>query len=424
MGAFSYRALNAEGKVVKGTIEGDSERQVRAQLRTQKLKPISVNSTRAKPSTSNTSTNAKTAKTSKITEKKTFSFASFSGGTKFSVRDLTLFTRQLASMIQSGMTVDESLQSVAKQSRKDKVKQVVLQVRSRVLEGLELGQAMAEHPRAFNDMYRAMVRAGEKSGFLGPVLTRLAEYTETSQHTQQKVKAALVYPCVLLLATISIVAFLMVKIVPQMSQVFERADQKLPVTTQMVIGISNFLQHYWYVLFAAIGLLIVGWIRWLTIPANRLRWHRALLKLPIVKHVVIEANTSRFAATLGLLLDSGVPLLEGLTISSQVMSNDVLKKHSQEVTTQVKEGGSLHRALDQQVVFPPLLVQMAASGERNGTLSEQLQYAAKNQERELEMQISTALSILEPVTILIMAGMVGFIMYAILTPIFSMSNLV
>lgn len=412
MAAFSYRALNADGKMVKGTLEGDSERQIRNQLRAQLLKPISVSSTRAKPQ----------SKTDNADNKPSFTL-SF-GATKFSVRELTLFTRQLASMIESGMTVDESLQSVAKQTRKDKVKEVVLQVRSRVLEGLELAQAMSEHPKAFNSMYRAMVRAGEKSGFLGPVLIRLAEYTETSQHTQQKIKAAMVYPCVLLLATIAIVSFLMVKIVPQMAQVFERGEQALPATTQFLISTSYFLQHFWYVIIGVVILLGILWTQWLKKPANRRRWHQQLLKMPIVKHVVTEANTARFAATLGMLLDSSIPLLEGLTISSQVITNDVIKQSAEVVTNSVKEGGSLHKAMEQQQVFPPLLVQMASSGERNGTLSEQLQYAARNQERELELQISAALSILEPVTILIMASMVGFIMYAILTPIFAMSSLV
>ena len=322
------------------------------------------------------------------------------------------------------MTVDESLQSVSRQTRKEKVKQIVLQVRSRVLEGLGLAQAMAEYPKAFNDMYRSMVSAGEKSGFLGPVLIRLAEYTETSQHTQQKIKAAMIYPCVLLLATIGIVWFLMVSIVPQMSAFFERADQELPWSTQFVMSSSHFLENYWWLIVVIIIAIVVACSYWIKIPANRLRWHKALLKLPIIKHVVLEANTARFGATLGMLLDSGVPLLEGLNISSQVMSNSVLKKHAELVGDAVKEGTSLHKAMDQQEAFPPLLVQMAASGERNGTLAEQLQYASSNQERELELQISSALSILEPMTIVIMASMVGFIMYAVLSPIFSMSSMV
>jgi len=411
MGAFSYRALDAAGKVVKGTLEGDSERQVRAQLRRRQLKPISVDSVKAQ-------------KQQLLNVDGRHRFGRRLIPTRLAIKELTLLTRQLASLVQSGMPIDECLQAVARQTRKDKVQQIVLQVRSRVTEGLSLAQAMAEHPRVFDDMYRAMVSAGEKAGFLGPVLERLAEYTENSQYMRQKLLSAIIYPLVLMLVTIAIVTILMVEVVPELTGIFTRAQQQLPFSTTLLIAISDFLSNYGPACLLGLLLSISGCMYWLQKPNNRLLFHRLLLKVPTISHIIIQSNTAQFAATLSLLLDSGVPLLEALRIAAQVMRNRHLCANSHRVTDAVEEGSSLHNALDKAHFFPPLLVQMAASGEINGTLAEQLRYASRNQERELELQIGAALTILEPLTIVIMAIMVGFIMYAILMPIFNMNDLI
>ena len=411
MGAFSYRALNAAGKMIKGTLEGDSERHVRSQLRRNQLKPISVKST-------------KTERKSAVKHDNPSRLSIHLFTRKLSIKDLTLLTRQLASLVQSGMPIDECLQAVAKQTRKDRVQQIMLQIRSRVTEGLSLAQAMGEHPQVFNDTYRAMVGAGEKAGFLGPVLERLAEYTENSQYIKQKLQSAIIYPIVLMLVTIAIVTILMVKVVPELTSIFIRAEQTLPFSTTLLIAVSDFLSNYG--LFCIVGLLglVIGWTHWLQKPKNQLQLHRWLLKIPVVSHIIVQSNTAQFGATLGLLLDSGVPLLDGLQIASQVMGNRHLRKNNSQVTDAVQEGSTLHHALDKAQFFPPLLVQMVASGEMNGTLAEQLRYASRNQERELDLQVSSALTVLEPLTIVIMAVLVGFIMYAILTPIFNMNDLI
>ena len=406
MGAFSYRALNATGKMVKGTLEGDSERHVRSQLRRKQLKPISVDSVKEKEQPAASGGNQ-----------------SWFGG-KLAIKELNLLTRQLASLVQSGMPIDECLQAVARQTRKDKVQRIALQVRSRVTEGLSLAQAMAEHPRAFDDMYRAMVSAGEKAGFLGPVLERLAEYTENSQYIRQKLQSAIIYPVVLMLVTVAIVTILMIKVVPELTGIFIRAQQELPFSTTLLIAISDFLSSYGWLCILGLLVLFTGWIYWLKKPANQLLFDRFLLKIPVIRHIIIQSNTAQFAATLSLLLDSGVPLLDGLRIASQVMRNRQLRQQSARIINDIQEGSSLHNALDRARFFPALLVQMAASGEMNGTLAEQLRYASRNQERELELQIGSALTILEPLTIVIMAVLVGFIMYAILTPIFNMNDLI
>lgn len=403
MAAFSYRAINATGKVVKGTLEGDSERQVRGQLRSQKLKPISVEGVKQKQ---------------KQAEQKSSLFAP-----RLSIKDLTLLTRQMASLIQSGMPLVDALQGVAKQSRKQSMESLVLQARSRVLEGLSFAQALAEHPRSFDSMYRAMVNAGEQAGFLGPVLDRLADYTENSQHSRQKLMSAMIYPLVLMIVCVLIVIALMTFVVPQLVDVFTRAKTELPWTTQTLIAVSDFLRNYGMYCFLAILLAIVAFMRWLSRPANLRKWHKVLIKSPIIGHIIVQSDTSRFAGTVSMLLDSGVPLLQALRISSQTMTNLILREQAEQVANTVQEGSSLHRAMDQAGAFPPLMVQMASSGEMNGTLAEQLGYAARSQERELDLQLSTALSIVEPVTIVSMALIVGGIMYAILTPIFGMSDL-
>ncbi len=402
MAAFSYRAINNAGKVVKGTLEGDSERQVRGQLRAQKLKPISVESAKQKEQAAS--------------DNRLFA-------PRLKTKDLTLLTRQMASLVQSGMPLVDALQGVAKQSRKQSMQSLVLQIRSRVLEGLSFAQALAEHPRSFDSMYRAMVNAGEQAGFLGPVLDRLADYTENSQHAKQKLMSAMIYPMVLMVVCVAIVVALMVLVVPQLVTVFERAKTELPWTTQTLIGTSDFLRDYGLYCFLGIVLGVIAFKRWLSVQANLRKWHRLLIKLPIFGHIIVQSDTARFAGTVSMLIDSGVPLLQGLRISSKTMNNLILSEESEKVATAVQEGASLHRALDKAEVFPPLLVQMAASGEMNGTLGEQLGYAARSQERELDLQLSTALSIVEPVTIVSMALIVGGIMYAILTPIFGMTDL-
>lgn len=408
MSAYSYQALDAKGKKVKGVLEGDSERHVRNQLRSKQLKPLQVKTTRERPGSAKSSSG--------------FSF-SF-GRPHMGYRDVSLVTRQLASLVQSGLPLDEVLASTAKQARKPAAKTIMLQVRSRVMEGLSLAQSMAEMPKVFDNLYRAMIRAGESSGYLGPVLEQLADYTERSQETKQKMKMAMVYPIVMLCVSISVVTLLMVKVVPKLVGLFERSKQELPGVTEFLIGSSNFLVNYGIFLLLAIVAAVFG-IKWLLKAEARLRrWHQIVLKMPIAGSLILQAESARYASTLGLLASSGVPLLEALQIASQVLTNKQLKTASGEVAIAVQEGSSLHKALDSVGVFPPLLVQMAASGEANGKLAEQLLHAARNQERELEFTVNTAMGLIEPLMVLFMGGVVTFIVIAILLPIFQMNQLV
>lgn len=411
MGAYSYKALNEEGKTIKGILEGDSERHIRTQLRAKKLKPLEVVSAtgEASAATNNEGLNLS---------------ASFRRrASKLSTRDLSLITRQLASLVKSGLPLDEALHATAKQSQKANVKRVVLQVRTRVLEGFSLAQAMGDNPIAFSDMYRALVRAGEGSGYLSPVLERLADYTQTSQQLQQRIKMAMIYPIVMLVVSLAVIIALMVLVVPKLVKIFEQGKRELPALTEALIATSNFLISYGVYLFVVlIGVYYL--VKRLMRDPKRLRtWHVVQLKLPVIGELVKQINSARFAATLSLLSASGVPLLQALNISGQVMTNKVLQEACDQVAAAVREGMSLSRAMENTGHFPPLLVQLVASGETNGTLPQQLDNASKDQERELEMMLGVAMGLLEPATIIFMGGAVCLIVLAILTPIFEMTKL-
>lgn len=411
MAAYSYKALTEEGKTVKGILEGDSERHIRTQLRAKKLKPLEV-----------VSANGDTAAAASA-DSGSFTASFRRRATKLSTRDLSLITRQLASLVKSGLPLDEALHATAKQSQKANVKRVVLQVRTKVLEGFSLAQALGENPVAFNDMYRALVRAGEGSGYLSPVLERLADYTQTSQQLQQRIKMAMIYPIVMLVVSLAVIVALMVLVVPKLVKIFEQGKRELPALTEGMIATSSFLMNYGiYLFFALIGVYFL--IKRLMRDPKRLRaWHVVQLKLPVIGELVKQINSARFAATLSLLSASGVPLLQALNISGQVMTNKILQEACDTVAASVREGMSLSRAMENTGHFPPLLVQLVASGETNGTLPQQLDNASKDQERELEMMLGVAMGLLEPATIIFMGGAVCVIVLAILTPIFEMTKL-
>lgn len=407
MAAFTYRALDNAGKMVKGVIEGDSERQVRHQLRTRQLKPVSVEQTESKGSKQGTG----------------FSFRQLFKP-RISQSDLALITRQLATLVQSNMPLDEALTAAAQQSRKPRLNSLMLQVRARVLEGHSLAYALGDFPQVFNEMYCAMVRAGEHAGFLGTVLEQLADYTESSQYAQQKVKGALIYPVILMLLTVGVITILMIFVVPKLVSVFAHTKQQLPAITQYVIATSHFFVDKWWVMLAALVAVVLGFRQFLKAPRRRRLWHRFLLKIPFISGLVTTMDTARFASTLSILTSSGVPLLDGLRIAGEVLTNLELRAASQTVATAVQEGSSLNRALTQAAVFPPMMVHMVASGEASGELETMLERSARNQQRELEMTLGNLIAAFEPMMIIVMAGVVCTIVFSILLPIIQMNNLV
>ena len=405
MTAYRYRALNSQGKIVKGVLEGDSERQVRAQLRGQEMRPVEV----------------------AAANKADSSASGFSASTVFSrisVGDLALVTRQLATLVEANLPLDEALQAAAEQSRSTKIKGMLLQVRSRVAEGHTLAHAMGEFPRVFNEMYRAMVNAGEHAGFLGPVLQQLAEYTEQRQYTGQKLKMAMIYPFILVGVAFAVVLLLLVFVVPELVGIFEHSKRELPALTRGLIATSDFFQNYGAWLLAGLAVAFLAFQRLLRNPVRKKRWHALLLRIPGISRVVIAMDTARFASTLSILMASGVPLLESLRIAGQVLTNLVLRQDSQEVAERVQKNSSLNRALRESGRFPPMMVHMVASGEASGELEGMLERSATNQERELEMTMGTLMSLFEPLMVVFMGGMVLTIVLAILLPIFDLNTMV
>jgi general secretion pathway protein F len=405
MTAFRYRALNPGGKLVRGVVEADSERQVRSQLRAQQLRPVEVQ----------TAAKAEAAR----------------GGirqrllpTRIGGADLALLTRQLATLVQSNLPLADCLQAAAEQTRRPRIKGMLLQIRSRVSEGHTLAYALGEFPQAFNEMYRAMVTAGEHAGFLGPVLEQLADYAETRQHSGQKLRMAMIYPFILLAVAIAVIVSLMVFVVPELVGIFTQSNRELPVLTSALIATSDFFRAYSLWLIIALVVLVVAAKRLLRNPRRLRSWHALLLRLPGIAGLLIALDTARFASTLSILMASGVPLLEALRIAGQVLVNRVLREESQDVALRVQEGSSLSRALSQAGHFPPMMVHMVASGESSGALEDMLERAAKNQERELEMTLGTVMGLFEPLMVVFMGGMVLLIVLAILLPIFDLNTMV
>ena len=405
MAAFAYKAINAKGKNTSGVLEGDNARQIRQQLREKGLVPMEVE---------------------QVAEK---SSGSSSGGfqlfkPRISASDLALLTRQLATLIESALPIEEALLAVAEQSEKTRQKNMMMAVRSKVVEGHTLADALAEFPSVFDDLFRAMVAAGEKSGHLDTVLNRLADYTERRQQTRSQIIQALIYPAIMMFFAMMIVVVLLTVVVPKIVGQFDHMGQDLPTITTVLIGVSEWMQQYGLYLLVAIMLLIVLFQRLVQQPAIKLRYHRFMLKLPLVGKVARGLNTARFARTLSILTASAVPLLESMRISTDVLQNVYIKERISEAAVNVKEGSSLRAALDNTKIFPPMMMHMIASGERSGELQQMLSRSADNQDREFEALIGVSLKVFEPVLIVSMAAVVLFIVMAIIQPILALNNMV
>jgi general secretion pathway protein F len=408
MAAFEYQAVDSRGKTKKGVIEGDTARQVRGLLRDQGLMPIEVNPTIAKHQHNN--------------EKKVL-FSSAGGG-KVSTSELALITRQLATLVESGLPLEESLIAVAEQCEKNRIKSMIMGVRTKVTEGYGLAESMGEYPKIFNRLYRAMVAAGEKSGHLDKVLNRLADYTEKRQQMRSQLIQALVYPIIMTVVAIGVIAILLTAVVPKIIGQFEHMGENLPGTTQFLIASSEFLQNYGLVIVIAIAALALLFSQLLKKPAFEMTFHRRLLRVPGVGKVVRGVNTARFARTLSILTASAVPLLESMKISGQVLDNLHIKQQVSAATDKVREGASLRVSLEQTKLFPPMMLHMIASGEKSGQLEHMLGRAADNQDREFEALVSISLKAFEPALMVAMAGVVLFIVMAILQPILQLNSLV
>jgi len=404
MGAFEYTALDARGREQRGVLEGDAPRIVRQQLRDRGWVPLDVQ---------------EVAQREEAARRRP---ALLQRG--ISATDLALITRQLATLVRAGLPLEECLRAVSQQTEKSRLKSMLLSVRARVMEGHSLATGLSDFRNVFPELYRTTVEAGEESGHLDRILERLADYTENRQVMRQKIQLAVFYPALLTIVAILIVGGLMTYVVPQVVQVFENIGQQLPALTRGLIAVSDFLRATGGLLLLLVVLAGVGINYLLRNEGVRRKFHLLMLSIPLVSRLERGLNTGRFARTFSILTASGVPVLESLRISAQVMSNIPMREAVAEASSRVREGTSISAALEKSGYFPPMTVHLIASGEASGKLEEMLERAAINQEREIETLIAAILGLFEPLLILFMGGVVLVIVLAILLPIFDLNQLV
>lgn len=408
MGAFEYQALDPKGKTRKGISQGDSARHVRQILRDQGLVPLAVTGVQEdRLETAGAPATGARKRRARIT-----------------TNELAVITRQFATLLASGMTVEETLSALVNQAEGHQVKSVLSGIRAQVMEGRSMADAISSYPRSFPEIYQASVAAGEQSGNLSLVLDRLAEYVESRQVLKQRVSIALIYPIILTVVSILIVTGLLTYVVPKVVRVFENSGQTLPLLTRILIAMGEFLQQYGLWILGLGALATVALILVFRLEGPRFRLHRAILSMPGVRRISRGLNTARMARTLAIMVNSGVPLLTSMRAAEGVVSNVVLKADLNEAAGEVAEGVSINRALARRGHFPPLLIQMVASGESSGELGNMLEKAATVMERELESRVAVLVGLFEPFMILFMGCVVLLIVLAILLPIFDLNTLI
>lgn len=404
MGAFEYTAVDAAGRERKGVLEGDTARQVRQLLRDQALLPLAVNEV---------SQSEQKQREGRFTIKR-----------GVSASDISLLTRQIATLVRSGLPLEEALAAVSEQTEKPRVRSIVMGVRAKVMEGHTLADGLSDFPTVFDELYIATVAAGEQSGHLDTVLERLADYTENREQLRSRTVNAMLYPVLLFVVCISIVALLLTFVVPKIVKQFENSKAELPMLTQVLIAISDFLRDWGWLLLIVVGLAAWGFRRWLRDPNARRRFHATLLRVPLLGKVVRGSNTARFARTFSTLTSSAVPVLEALRISGEVVTNLPMRDAVQDAATRVREGAPIGKSLGSSKIFPPMMIHLISSGESSGELETMLDRAATNQEREMDSILSAAVGLLGPLMILFMGGMVLLIVLAMLLPIFQLNQLI
>ena len=402
MAEFDYLVIDPAGKERSGKVKAETVEDARAKLDARKLFIVRIEPNVAE----------------KVARRAAFSLRA----PRLSAKELTLFTRQLSTLIQVS-PLEESLRTIGRQSEQEHVRAIVSKVHSGVLEGRRLADALGAEPKSFPTLYRAMISAGESSGSLPTIMERLSDLMERQAVIRSKVLTAIAYPSVLAAFAVCVVAALMIFVVPKVVEQFDTVGQDLPLLTRMVMGTSAFLAGYWWLLAILIAVGAFAFWRALKVESFRYRFDATLLRLPLLGRLIRDLHAARMARTLSTMVASRLPLMEGLTLTTQTVHNRVLRQASEEIVEAIRGGGSLSAALRRAGVFPPLLVYLAASGESAGRLDTMLERAADYLEREFDSFTSAALAMLEPVIIILMGGIVAVIILSILLPILQLQSL-
>ncbi len=403
MTAFDYTALAGNGATRRGVIEADSERHARKQLRDQQLTPLSL-----------------AASCKRDQNSPNFQL----GAVRMPSEELALLTRLLGTLLGSGLPLDDVLAAIARQADTKVVSRVVLGIRARVLEGQSLASGMDEFPQVFSVAYRATVGAGERTRHLPLVLQRLADYVESRDRMQKRLRLAMVYPAVLVTTATLVVAGLLTYVVPEVVKVFVDMDHELPALTKGLIAVSHFARQYGVYLLAGLLALWAFLQRLIQRPGPRYAAHSALLRVPVVGRLILSSEIARFSRMLAIMLGSSVDMLDALAIATKAVTLTPLHRHLEAVMDEVREGGALSRALARSPLVPPLLPHLVGNGESSGNLIEMLDTATESFEFKVQNTLSLLLSLIEPLLILLMGGIVLTIVIAILLPIFEMNQLV
>ncbi|WP_373489133.1 type II secretion system inner membrane protein GspF [Blastomonas sp.] len=398
MADFAYKVIDTAGRERQGRIRAASDSQARAALIRKSFHIVTVEPAPPRKA-------LLTARTARLSPKQ-----------------LTLFTRQMSSLM-TVSPLEEALRTISRQTESANAQAVLGKVHGGVMEGQSLAESLAREPRSFPPLYRAMISAGESSGSLPIITERLAELLERQAQVRGKIISALAYPIILTLVAFGVVAGLMISVVPRVVEQFDSASAQLPLITRIVIAISDFLSGWWWALLIVFVLAAIGFWQAMRVPAFKYRFDAMLLKLPLIGRLIRDMNAARLARTLATMVQSRLPLLEGLKLTTRTVRNAVLREALEEAVVAIRSGGSLSAALRNAGTFPPLLVYLAASGESAGQLDIMLERAAEYLEREFENFTSTAMSLLEPAIIVVMGGVVALIILSILLPILQLQNL-
>lgn len=402
MAIYVYKGLDKSGKEVKSTVSSESEAQAKQKLRGMGIMLLSIKEQKSASSGGS---------------------GGLSFGNSIKIEDLSLMTRQFSTLIRAKIQIVEALSALENQSDHPKMKEILSNVKQKVNEGSSLSKAFAEYPKVFSHVYVNMVDAGETSGNLQVVLLRLAEFTEAQQKLKNRIKSALTYPAIMMSAGALMMGIIFAFVIPEITKIFKNSKRELPFITKVSIGISDFVQNYWWL---ALICLFVGFrlfIKWINSDKGKPKWHRFLLKAPIVANLTMMINVSRFCSTLATLLNSGVPILAAMKITRNLIGNVHMQKAVEESRDEIAAGASMTGPLVNSGLFPTMVTHMIKLGENSGELEPMLQIVAENYEEQVENKLGALTSTLEPIMIVVMGVSVAFIVFSVVMPMMELNKL-